>query len=75
MQTLDSAESSMRATINPKNLHLVVVGPVNGEETLEQVKSLYGNMDKPDAIKAPEVPKLNDWDFLPRLNSKKTSPQ
>ena len=54
----------MQATISQKNLHLVVVGPVNGEETLEQVKALYGEMDKPDAIKAPEVPSSMTGSFL-----------
>ena len=58
----------------PENLHLVVVGPVNGEDTLEQVKALYGEMDKPDAIKAPEVPKLNDWEFPSDIRLKEDIP-
>ena len=52
----------------------MIVGPVNGEETLEQVKALYGNMDKPDAIKAPEVPKLNDWSFPSEIRLKEDIP-
>ena len=58
----------------PENLHLVIVGPVDGEKSLERVKELYGSIDKPGAIDPPEIPRLEDWDFPEEIRLKEDIP-
>ena len=50
----------------PKNLHLVIVGPVDGEATLARAEALFGAIQKP-AIEPPAVPPLRGWTFPERV--------
>jgi len=58
---------------HPANMHLVVVGPVPGPETLARVQELFGPVDK-ERLAPPAVPPLASWDFPERVVLKEDLP-
>ena len=53
---------------SPQNLHLVVVGPVDAEATMQHASTLFGSLsNSEDSLKPPSVPKLNEWDFPEKI--------
>ena len=46
----------------PDNLHIVVVGPVNGEETLARVTEGFAGIQRP-SLEKKEIPSFDDWTF------------
>jgi zinc protease len=58
---------------HPANLHLVIVGPVPGEQTMARVEELFGVIDK-ERLVPPEVPSLSSWTFPARMTLKEDLP-
>lgn len=58
---------------SPDNAHLVVVGPVDGPETLRQVARLFGTIPRAGA-QPPEVPSLFTWPFPARVSLEEDLP-
>lgn len=58
---------------HPANMHLVVVGPVPGPQTLDTIRDVFGPVDK-ERLAPPEVPELASWDFPERVVLKEDLP-
>lgn len=70
---LELARKFYEGYYRPANLHLVVVGPVNGPWTLERIEALYGGLPAEHA-EPPAVPELSDWNFPERVELKDDIP-
>jgi len=64
---LELARKFYEGYYRPANLHLVIVGPVNGPWTLERVAEYYGDLPEEHTV-PPEVPSLQDWTFPERVD-------
>jgi predicted Zn-dependent peptidase len=58
--TLDHGREFYRRYYRPGNAHLVIVGPVDAPRTLQQVRSLFGELPAGDTAPA-EVPPVLGW--------------
>jgi zinc protease len=58
--TLDHAREFYAKFYGPSNAHLVIVGPVEGEATLEQVRETFGALP-PRGATPPDVPAVEGW--------------
>ncbi|MFM2247755.1 MAG: hypothetical protein RL071_3830 [Pseudomonadota bacterium] len=57
----------------PQNLHLVIVGPVDGPAKIAEVERLFGGIQK-QALTPPVVPPLSTWDFPERVELREDLP-
>ncbi len=71
--TVESCERFYEKYYGPNNAHLVVVGPVDAEETLAEVRRLFGAIEKRGAT-PPDVPSLYEWEFPDELSLREDLP-
>ena len=57
----------------PRNAHLLVVGPVDVNETLRAIQSTFGEITK-DVQRSESIPPLSEWTFPPVVNAKESIP-
>jgi zinc protease len=60
--TLDSCRAFYERYYRPANAHVVVVGPVDPEETLRAVRERFGSLTG-GAVDRPGIPSIPDWSF------------
>lgn len=60
--TVDEARRFYDDYYRPDLAHLVIVGPVDADRTLEEVRRLYGGLE-PGAVVPPDVPRLDAWAY------------
>ena len=71
--TLDHGREFYRSYYRPQNAHLVIVGPLDGPRTLEQVRRVFGGL--PEGGRTPaEVPPVLDWELPAELVLKEDLP-
>jgi predicted Zn-dependent peptidase len=71
--TLEHARDFYHRYYRPKNAHLVIVGPVDGPQTLAEVERLFGGLPA-DGETPAEVPSLATWKFPERIALKEDLP-
>ena len=57
----------------PKNAHLLVVGPVDVNETFEFIQSTFGKISK-EVQRSHAIPRLGEWTFPPVVNVQESIP-
>jgi zinc protease len=58
--TLDQCREFYARYYRPRNAHLVIVGPVDAEQTLATVRALFGGLPA-EGVTPPDVPALVGW--------------
>jgi zinc protease len=60
--TLDHCRSFYESYYRPRNAHLVIVGPVDRDEKLEEVRRLFGPLPA-EGVTPADVPAMLGWDY------------
>jgi predicted Zn-dependent peptidase len=60
--TLDQCREFYESYYRPRNAHLVIVGPVDAQEKMAEVRELFGSLPA-EGLTPPDVPSLIEWDF------------
>ncbi len=71
--SLDMVQKFYTGYYHPANMHLVIVGPVNGPQTLARVETLFAPVDK-ERLTPPEVADLSSWTFPEQVTLKEDLP-
>jgi predicted Zn-dependent peptidase len=71
--TLDQCLEFYESYYRPRNAHLVIVGPVDAEEKLAEVRELFGDLPA-EGVTPPDVPALVDWEFPEEVTLKEDLP-
>ncbi|MBO85954.1 MAG: hypothetical protein CL927_11405 [Deltaproteobacteria bacterium] len=70
---LDLVKRFYEGYYHPANMHLVIVGPVSGPETLAKVEHLYADLDKTH-LEPPALTAFADHTFPERVTAKEDLP-
>lgn len=70
---LDLVQRFYEGYYHPANMHLVIVGPVSGPETLAKVEALYADLDK-TRLTPPTLPAFADHSFPERVTMEEDLP-
>jgi predicted Zn-dependent peptidase len=71
--TLDLTKKFYSGYYRPQNAHLVVVGPVDAQETIARVEALFGSYAG-DAVTPPATPRLLGRDYEARVDLREKIP-
>jgi zinc protease len=70
---LDLVKRFYEGYYHPANMHLVIVGPVSGPETMAKVENLYAELDKTH-LEPRSIPAFRDQSFPERVTLKEDLP-
>lgn len=71
--TVDKCLAFYEKYYGPRNAHLLVVGPVDVNETFQFIQSTFGKITK-DVQRSQTIPRLNEWTFPSIVNAQESIP-